>query len=159
MKMGAVTYPDSDVVDLMNTRFVAYKRSMDESPGPDALPLLRGVRVLWTPDFLFLDPRGVPIRRRIGYAPPDEFVGELRFVLGLVAMVHREFANAVEEFERAAGPGRERGIAAEALYWKGVAAYKLGRDRAILRRHWDEIRERFGTTDWWTRAEASYGEP
>ena len=157
--MGAVTYPDPDVVAFLNARFACFKLDMGEPPPSDALPLLRTVRVLWTPDFLFLDPRGVPVRRQIGYAPPDEFLGTLHYVLGLVAMVQREFAKAVEEFESAAGSGRERSIAAEALFWKGVAAYKLGKDRAILRRHWDEILERFPATEWWTRAAASYGEP
>lgn len=157
--MGAVTYPDPDVAELLNTQFACYKLNMKEPLDSDAIQLLRTLRVLWTPDLMFCDARGIQVRRQTGYVPPDDFLGDLQLVLGLVAMIAREFHRAVEHFESAAGPDRSRSVAAEALYWKGIAAYRTRNDRAVLRHHWDEIRERFGTTAWWTRAEASYGKP
>ncbi len=153
--MGAVTYPDASVSELLKSSFVCFKVNTLEPSA--ASELFRRFRHLWPPDLVFLDPTGALLRRQVGYLPPAEFVAVLQVVRGQTAMVYRKWDDALAAFTTGAA---EPTMRPEALFWAGVAAYKLaGGNRGVLRRHWQAIRREFPESPWWTRAEASYGTP
>lgn len=153
--MGAVTYPDSNVVEFMSRRFVAYQVNT-KAPRDEDRALLASHRLLWEPGFVFLDHGGRELRRTVGFLPPQEFLAELRLVLGKAALLHARHPEALLWFEAAGGGSAA--VAPEGLFWAGIAAYRIERDLETLRRRWDELRHRFPESTWWTRADV-FGDP
>ena len=92
--MGAVTYPNAQVAEFVSERFTAIKFNVKE-PHPDFKEALGRGKVLWAPLLVFLDGRGSELRRYVGFLPPDEFLAELRLVLGLAAMTHTDYEGAL----------------------------------------------------------------
>ena len=156
-KMIAVTFPDSSVARLLRERFVCVK--IDTAAVPEsAREFFRAYRVTWTPDLVFFDSRGAEMNRRLGYHTPAEFVAVLRIALGMNAMAYREYGAAFTLFTEASRVDGDREIRPEALFWAGIAAFKIAKsDRAILRQHWRILRDEYRATMWWSRAEASWG--
>jgi hypothetical protein len=151
--MDTVTYPTPAVEDLLRERFVCYSINEGQPTREDA-ELMRRCRLLWSPGMVFFEPRGAELRRFVGYRPADEFVAELHLVLGLNDMLYRRFEAAAQAFAAAALDFGEHEGAAEALYWRAIALYRAeGRNYDVLRRHWNEIRERFPDSTWWPRAD------
>ena len=151
--MDAVTYPHPDVRRFLDVHVELLKVDV-ANPPPWARTLLRNTRVLWTPTLLVVLPGGAEVRRRIGFAPPSEFMAELLLALGQDALRRGDHARAHQRFREAEEQSRPGGVAPEALFWQGIAAYK--RDRATtgqLRTLWDALRLRYPDSDWWDRAD------
>ena len=148
--MDAVTYPDARVQQLINDKFSAIKLNLRE-PRPETRDLLRRVKPQWAPLFLFLDPRGTELRRYIGWLAPDEFLAELTFVLGMQDLVRARIESALQNFRAAADQYPDASVAAEAMFFAGAAAYKLGGLDA-LRPAWDELVRRYPESTWARRA-------
>lgn len=160
LKMLAETFPHPEVAALLRDEFVCLKIDTG-AVTEEQRELVRAYRVLWTPDLLLFDPLGAELGRRIGFHTPAEFVAVLRVALGQTAMTYRRYDRALEQFTAAAADPDAATMRGEALFWAGIAAYKLdGRgDRAVLRRHWAPIGHELPSSPWWTRALASYGVP
>jgi len=151
--MGAVTYPQPEVVQMLNENFICL-RVNERSTSPEAVEVLRAYRLLWTPGFVFLDHHGNELRRFVGYLPPAYFLAELNFVLGMAEMLHARNAESFVHFRAAADHDPKAPVAPEALYWAGIAAFRRdGRKIDVIKRHWEEIRARYPESTWWTRAE------
>lgn len=148
--MGAVTYPDPTVIEFVSRRFVAYQVNT-KRPTAEDRSLLTAHRLLWEPGFAFLDCGARELRRTVGFLPPAEFLAELRLVLGKAALLHARPYEALAWFEAASAGATA--VAPEALYWAGIAAYRVERDLRVLRERWGLIRQRFPDSTWWTRAE------
>lgn len=143
--MDTVTYPTPEVDHLLGGKFVCYSVNTKELTR-DGRELLHRYRLLWEPGLVFLEPRGAEIRRVVGYLPPVEFLAQLRIVLGLVHLLYRREADALDELRRVA---LEADAAPEALYWAGIAAYRLaGRDVAVLKREWQALGDRYPRSRW-----------
>jgi thioredoxin-related protein len=156
-KMLDITFPDAEVAEVLGNEFVCLKVNT-AAIAESARPLVREQRVLWTPDLLFRDPTGAELGRRLGYHPPPDFVAVLLIVLGQTAMTFRDYGRALACFSEAADMPNGQAMRPEALFWAGIAAYKVGKgDRAVLRERWTVIRDSYHDTPWWTRAEASWG--
>jgi hypothetical protein len=149
--MGAVTYPNAQVAEFVSERFVAIKFNVKE-PHPDFKEALGRGKVLWAPLLVFLDGRGSELRRYVGFLPPDEFLAELRLVLGLAAMTHSHFEDALGWFDGAAEDFPEASAAPEALFWAAGAGYRLGGIPEVVRR-WDDLRARYPESTWARRAD------
>lgn len=150
--MGAVTYPHADVVQVLEERFVCL-RVNERSRARETVEVLRAFRLLWSPGFIFLDHHGNELRRFVGYLPPSHFLAELSFVLGLVEMLHARHAESFRHFRMAADLDPQAPVAAEALYWVGIAAFRRdGRKIDVIKQYWEEIRARYPQSTWWTRA-------
>ena len=150
--MDAVTYPDPAVERFVNEHFVPIKVNIAR---PGAMKdFTRTVRPVWAPLFVFLDPSGSELRRYTGWLPPNAFLAELRFVLGMHGIIRRQFAEALQRFRSIASEHPDLPIAAEALFWAGAAAYKSGnKDYGALRSTWAELRERYPGSTWAARAD------
>ena len=149
--MGTVTYPNAQVADFVSERFVAIKFNVKE-PHPDFKEALGRGKVLWAPLLVFLDGRGSELRRYVGFLPPDEFLAELRLVLGLSAMTHASFAEALRWLDGAAELFPAASAAPEALFWAAAAGYRLKGLAEVVRR-WDDLRARYPETTWARRVD------
>ncbi len=151
--MGAVTYPNPDVISFLSENFVSMKVNVKE-PDDEGRRLLAKYRLLWEPGLLYFDHRGTEIRRTVGFLPPAEFIAESQIALGKVALLYRRYSEACEHFRSAVESSSSSGVAPEALYWAGIAAFRRdGNDKNHLKRSWHELKERFPDSSWWVRAE------
>ncbi|MFL6236236.1 MAG: hypothetical protein ACJ76N_24100 [Thermoanaerobaculia bacterium] len=146
-----MTYPNAQVAEFVSERFVAIKFNVKE-PHPDYKEALGRGKVLWAPLLVFLDGRGSELRRYVGFLPPDEFLAELRLVLGLAAMTHTNFAEALRWFDGAAELFPWASAAPEALFWAAAAGYRLSGLPEVIRR-WDDLRARYPESTWARRAD------
>jgi hypothetical protein len=149
--MGTVTYPNAQVADFVSERFIAIKFNVKE-PHPDFKEALGRGKVLWAPLLVFLDGRGTELRRYVGFLPPDEFLAELRLVLGLSEMTHAHFEEALGWLDGAAELFPAASAAPEALFWAAAAGYRLKGLAEVVRR-WDDLRARYPETTWARRVD------
>jgi hypothetical protein len=149
--MGTVTYPNAQVAEFVSEHFVAIKFNVKE-PHPDFKEALGRGKVLWAPLLVFLDGRGSEPRRYVGFLPPDEFLAELRLVLGLSEMTHANFEAALRWLEGAAELFPAASAAPEALFWAAAAGYRLKGLAEVVRR-WDDLRARYPETTWARRVD------
>jgi hypothetical protein len=151
-QMDAVTYPDPAVAHRLATSFVPLRLDV-AALVPGDRELLRMARPLFTPMLLFLDWSGSELRRFTGYLPPAEFLAELELVLGFSDLLHARHGEAYTRFRETARRHAGRPAAPEALYWAGVAAYRLqGQGLNGLIPEWAELVDRYGGTTWCERA-------
>lgn len=150
--MDAVTYPTPAVQDLLAERFVCLK--LDVSAPTDAFARILGnERLAWTPTFVFCDPSLRALRRVIGYRRPDDFLAELRLATALAALQRARPAEAGEELREVAERHSGSDLAAEALFWAGIAAFRAaGSDKAALRTAWEPLWERHPDSTWAARS-------
>jgi thiol-disulfide isomerase/thioredoxin len=156
--MEARTYVQNEAAELVEREFVAVKLHVKE-PKAEFRELLRMAKPLFTPLLLFLDAGGTELRRTTGFLPPPELDAELRLVLGFADLLHTRFAEAHARFREVVEREPEAHVAPEALYWAGVAAYRLnGRGLEGLAPEWAELRRRYPASAWALRADC-LGEP
>ena len=149
--MGAVTYPQPEVVQLVTERFIPMRFNIKEHH-PDFKEALGQGKVLWCPLFVYRDGRGSELRRSVGFLPADEFLAELKLVLGLAALTHGRIDEALSCFDGAAAEFPETSAAPEALYWAAAAIYRTGGVAAVIRR-WDDLVARYPESTWARRAD------
>ena len=150
--MGAVTYPETDVVEFINQNFCALKVNVTD-PGSDGSVLLRCHRLLWEPGLVVMDHRETEVMRWIGYLPPKAFIGQLSIALGKVSSLYSRQREALDWFSAAANCG-ERDLEAESLYWAGITEYRIqGGDKSVLQEKWRVLQADYSDTSWWQRAD------
>lgn len=149
--MGAVTYPNPEVAAFVSEHFVPIKFNAKE-PHPDFKEALGRGKFLWAPLLIFLDGRGSELRRYVGFLPPEDFLAELRLVLGLSAMTHSNLDEALTWFDGAAERYPQAGVAPEALFWGAAAGYRLHGLKEVVRR-WDDLRARYPESPWARRVD------
>jgi tetratricopeptide (TPR) repeat protein len=149
--MGTVTYPHAEVIEFVTEHFAAAKFNVKE-PVPDFKEAVGRGKVIWAPLFIFLDYRGTELRRYLGYLPPDDFLAELRLVLGLAAMTHMKYQEALEWFLSAVEKSPDSSAAPEALFWAGAADYRIGGAQPMIAR-WDDLIARCPGSTWAKRAD------
>ena len=148
--MDAVTYPDAEVQRVINENFVPVKLDISEARDKETMDRMG---VMWTPTIMTLDENGKEVRRSTGYLPPYEFVPELYMAVGQHWLAQGEFAKAHDRFVLIARDYPQSAVAAEAMYWAGMAHYKRDNDPAGLAKHWHELRDRHPDSPWWTKAQ------
>jgi len=149
--MDTVTYPDARVASFVDDHFSAIRTNIRD-PQLAMRDLLRAVKPPWAPTLVFIGSRNVELRRHVGWLAPLEFIAELHFVLGINDLLHRRFDEGCAHFRAACDDAFRYGIAPEALFWVGVAAYKTG-GKPALHEVWDELTSRFPESTWARRAD------
>ena len=155
-KLVATTYAEPRVRRFLADHLVCVKYDT-KRPNEWFRRLNGGFAHVWHPDLVVLDPRGMDrateARRVIGYLPPDHLVAQLLVGIGLVRLHHADPAAALDAFARAAGTAPATGAAAEALYWAGVAAHRVGGGLAALAPWWERVAREHPGSDWAARAD------
>ncbi len=108
---------------------------------------------MWHPHFVLFDDRLKEVRRFVGYLPPTTFMTQITVGVGLLHLYHRRFSQAHTLLNAVRTSGAPSNLAAEAMYWEGVAAYRIHRSIDALRSVWGELRAAFADTDWAERAD------
>lgn len=146
--MGAVTYPHSQVEKALE-KFVSVRLNVADPT--DAVKIaMRDARMVWTPTLIWFDHHGIEIRREIGFLEPDHFVGVLKLAEGQADLLHADYDQALAHFDEVSESSHPD-VAAEALYWAGVAALRLG-SRDDFAARWTRLHETYPRSTWWERA-------
>src|SRR5438552_1514870 len=94
--------------------------------------LFRAHHIIWTPTIAFMDRNGGLQHQSAGFLPAPEFLTTLRIGKAHCLMAWTRLRDAMHELEAAAEPGDS--LAAEALYWLGIAHYLERRETSGM---WD----------------------
>ncbi|GBC99070.1 hypothetical protein HRbin17_01591 [bacterium HR17] len=143
MRLDAAVYPDPEVAHAITQTFVPVKLNILEDA--DAQQVAQQYHVRWTPTLLVADGDGVEQLRFEGFIGKERLLGKLVLVQGFAAFHRSDFASAAQRFEEAAQ--RYPSVAAEALFWLGVARYKGG-DLEGLKAAWTQVWNNYPDTEW-----------
>lgn len=106
----------------------------------------------WHPDLLVLDHHLFELRRVIGYLPASELVAQLELGRALGHLYRREYGDALRVLDETVTRYPRAGVAPEALYWMGVAGYRVGGEAELVR-IWKRIALEYPASDWRLRAD------
>lgn len=108
----------------------------------------KGLRVPWTPSFVFLDADGAEHHRFIGFLPAEEFRAQVvlarakeAFQKGRYEEARRRYADIVYRF-----PASD--AAPESVYWTGVCDFKISKDLEKLYAACRETARRYPNHVW-----------
>lgn len=142
-----MTYPDPAVSSFIIEHFVPVRLLLNR---PADQQHFRAQRVIWTPTIAILDRRGVSQYQSPGYLPPTAFGHMLRIGLARAQIAWTRYDEAATHLEAVANDS-DSPLAAEALYWLGVAFYLQTRRRAPMMRAWNRLRSQHPTSIWAAR--------
>ena len=146
--MGAVTYPNNQVIQWVSSHFIPVK--IDSSQGPDHF---KAFNVQWTPTIVIRDHGGDEHHRTTGFLSPENFILQMRLGLAKMAYDQRHFEEGSRAFGQILEAYPETAAAPEALYYSGVCNYLASQDPAHLKRAFEELREKYPKSDWTKKAE------
>jgi hypothetical protein len=141
--MGAVTYPDPRVIQMVNDNFIPVQINVVEHPEFTDQFLAR-----WTPTIIILDASGHEHRRQFGYTLPIDFLAELEIGLAQESFDNKRYEEAIKHYESIVANYSDSYLAPEALYMVGVSRYRATGDGNHLGVYWDEVMERFPESRW-----------
>ena len=130
------TYPDKEVADYLNQNFVPVQLSQS-----GFIELFKENGIIWTPTVSVLSAEGKELERWVGYLPPEEFLPRAKFAWARAAMLSGDFVAAIEAFGDINARHEKSFVAAEALYWLGVARWKASRSFDELSGEWKRLVE------------------
>lgn len=148
--MDTVTYPEPQVQSFLEQYLVPVRlNTVDASP--KTMQELRPVRMVWTPTMVWEDHHGIEIRREVGFFAPDAFLAASSLAQGQAHLLHGQFSQSEQVFLDVVERSPVNSYRAEALFWAGVAALRVGsRERFIG--HWTRLYEMFPTSPWTSRS-------
>ena len=141
--MGAVTYPDERVSQIIRVNFIPVQIDITEHP-----EFTDRFAAHWTPTIIFLDQEGREHRRSVGFKPPEDFAAELEMGLAQITFNRGQYEDAVRRYERIVEEYPESEAAPESLYMVGVSRYRATKDPKYLNQYWDEVMERYPGSRW-----------
>lgn len=130
------TYPEKSVIDFVNENFIPVQLNQRQNP-----ELFKQNKVIWTPTVTICDSRGAEQFRWIGYLPPEEFMPKAKFAPAWLAMLDQNFSQASIILKEIVSLHKNSLTAPEAMYWLGVADWKVSRDFADLSNSWTSLME------------------
>ena len=151
-KLFAVTYRDPRVRKLLADCFVCIKYNT-KAPNEWFKRLKGSFGHHWHPNIAVMDDRLTEARRFIGYLPPEDFIAQIEVGRALVALYRQQATNALQILVDVTQRYPNTHVAAEALYWAGVAAYRTGGGLPALTEYWVQIARRHPTSEWAVRAD------
>ncbi len=143
-KLDDETFADPDVVREIASRFVPLKLDLFQDR-----EFTRQHQVFWTPMILIADHSGKVRYTSVNYLPPAEFRDILDIGEGLAAMRWKGYDKAIDLFTDVRDRTPEGPLTAEAIYWRGIAAYfRDGNASTSANAEWAELLERFPGSIW-----------
>lgn len=147
--MGAVTYPDPDVIEMLEEGFVPVR--VDLAGNPEARSRYGAGQ---TPTLLVLGPDDREWRRHAGFLSPDALLAELSLARLVEAVEEEDYEAAGRRLEAARrwalADGDRR---PEALYYTAIAAYRSTEDPAELAEGWNRLLDEYPDSEWGRRVE------
>ena len=106
----------------------------------------------WTPTVVIADPKGKEHHRIEGFLPCEDFLAQLELGIAHAERAAGTFAEAERRYRALAEDESLGEVAAEALYWAGVARYKATDDPSALADTAKAFQDRFSDTPWAKKA-------
>lgn len=141
--LGTVTYQNIAVIDYISKYFVPLQINVQS--GSD---LLGKYRAFWTPTIVILDSFATEYYRFNGFLPPDEFIPQLQFGLGMMSLEKQDYKAASSQLKLVVDKYPKSSIAPEAQYWVGVSEYKATHNVDALLNAWRKIKKDYPNTIW-----------
>ena len=138
-----MTYRDPAVRQAVAERFVPVR--LDLFRDRDAV---RPLNVIWTPTLLITDRRGTVHYRSVNFLPPEDFLDMLDIGEANARLRWAEHDRAIALLAAVTERRPNAPLAAEAIYWRGIATYLKTHDSPAMYAVWAEIQERFPDSIW-----------
>lgn len=145
--MGAVTYPDERVAKFISLNFVPVQIQTSNQS------MMQRFSVSWTPTLLVLDADGREHYRAVGFFAPEDMIATFLTAKGRWALDTDQLPEARALFEEVISCYSDKDAAAEALFFLGVAKYKMSHDPKPLRETYDELHAKFPQSTWAKQAD------
>lgn len=145
--MGAVTYPDERVAKFLSLNFVPVQLQSSNTA------MMQKFSVSWTPTLIVLDADGREHYRAVGFFTPEDMIATFMAAKGRWALDTDQLADARALFEEVISCYPDKDAAAEALFFLGVAKYKMSHDPKPLRETYDQLKARFPQSMWTKQAD------
>lgn len=145
--MDAVAYPDSGVIEFVNSSLVPLRILADD---PDLAPRFK---VKWTPNLLILDTDGTEQYRTLGFYPPRELIASLLLGMGKAFFNRPNRPAACDCFRRIIKEFPDSSLAPEAIYLNGVSNYIESHDVSHLIGIYDRLAADYPDSPWAMRAD------
>jgi thioredoxin-related protein len=140
-------YPVESVAVFIESSFVPVKLDIKEQPQQAGR-----FSVDWTPTLLVVEPDGTERHRTVGFLPAEELLAELELAMAKADFSRGDHEAAARRFTSTAERFADAGVAAEALYWSGVAAFKADGEFHHLAQLARALHERYPVSTWAMRA-------
>ncbi len=144
--MGAVTYPNPEVIDFISESMIPLQVLFDDQP------LSVDFNVKWTPTLVTLDTEGIEHHRTVGFLSPEELIPSLLLGIAKSYFETDRFAEALENLERLLDGHPNSDAAAEAIYLRGVSRYKSTQDPKPLKEAYEQLAADYPSSEWTRRA-------
>jgi hypothetical protein len=145
--MGTVTYPDERVAKFISLNFIPVQIETSNKA------MMQRFSVSWTPTLLVLDADAREHSRAVGFFKPDDLIATLETGKGKWALGTDQLPEARAIFEEVISCYPDKEAAAEALFFLGVAKYKMTHDAKPLRESYDELSAKFPQSTWTKQAD------
>ena len=145
--MGAVTYPDIEVISFIHDTIIPLRVPFD------AQPLATNFNVKWTPTLVTLGPDGREHHRTVGFLDPAELIASLLLGIGKYHFDHDRFSNAIATFETLITGYPAGDSAPEALFLSGVSRFKEEHNPAFLKEAYEKLNKDYPGNEWTKRAQ------
>jgi hypothetical protein len=106
----------------------------------------------WTPTQLILDADAKEHYRIEGFLPVADFAAQLEMGLAKLDFDRKQFAHAGELYQTIYNRYPDAGVAPEAMYWEGVAAYKATNIPAPLGEAAKRLQQKYPDSEWSRKA-------
>jgi tetratricopeptide (TPR) repeat protein len=144
--MDAVTYPNPAVVDFVQNNMIPLRIQSDN----EAVALK--FKIKWTPTLIILDKDGNEHYRTIGFLRPEALVSSLMLGIGRMRLDKGEYQGAISNFDKLIATSSKNDFIAEAIYFRGVARYKLTNDFKSMKEAYDKLSEDYPDSEWTEKA-------
>jgi len=145
--MGAVTYPNENVVEFVEKHMVPMQVSFDSQP------IATEFNIRWTPTVITLDEDGKEHHRTVGFLPPEEFIPSLMLGIAKCHFDRDQFIEAMNMFDKLLKDYPKSDAAPEAVYVRGVAGYKSTHSAKPLKEAYEKLQAAYPSSEWTKRAQ------
>jgi len=144
--MDAVTYPNPAVVDFIQNNMIPLRILSDNES------VALKFKIKWTPTLITLDKEGNEHYRTIGFLRPEALVSSLMLGIGRMRLDKGEYQGAISNFDKLIATSSKNDFIAEAIYFRGVARYKLTNDLKSMKEAYDKLSEEYPDSEWTEKA-------
>ena len=145
--MGAVTYPNEKVIEIIEKYMVPIQVLFDSQP------LAARFNIQWTPTVITLDEEGKEHHRTIGFLAPEEFIPSLMLGVAKCHFDREKFSKAIPMLEEILKNHPKSEAAPEAVYVRGVALYKSTHSAEHLKEVYKRLQSEYPSSEWTKRAQ------
>jgi hypothetical protein len=144
--MGAVTFPDSNVISFITQNVIPLMLPYDHKPLADQF------QVKWTPTLVTLDADGKEHHRTVGFLAPEDLIPSLILGRAKIHFNHENFAEALKSLDALLKDSPKSGAAPEAIYMRGVCLYKTTHQAEPLKDAYEKLQAVYPESEWTKRA-------